>query len=469
MSAALQTARRIGLRQRLATTPGRLMAGMVAVILVAVASIAVNLAVEARTAQAVQTLGSDAEPSVVLALRISTVLADLDATAAEDVLTGGPSAAGSSAHWRSDKAELDGLVVQAARNITYPAETDAIQGLLRWVGEYQASLAEVRGVANLPWTASQRLLWSHRLLRDFAMPQAAGLAQANVAPLLQIYGSYRQAALPEAFLASLSVATLLGVLLVVQVYITRRTRRLVNLPLAAATLVTACLLAAVAASTVAEREDVRSAKADCYDSLYPLYAARADAAAMNADVLLWMLAPDARAASATSFEAAKDRLLSVDLQNAQDGAAYLAALDQARAEEAAGNSARALRTVPHAHGLLADELANITFGVAERDPATQAVVSLAGVLRVSAQVRQLMEEGQDIAATTLRETDGDAAFRALDGAIARTATVNQAAFDSHIADARRLLGWTPLAACVGLLLAAALAVAGLWQRLAEYR
>ena len=458
-----------GLRRWLAATPGRIALCFAAVVLALLVALATNLQVAAGAGSAIRTIGTDAEPSVVLALRIGATVADMDAAAADDALGGGFPAAGTSRRWRDDKTVLDALLVQASRNITYAAETTALEGLLRWVGQYQGSLAEVRGAfePGRPFVATQRLQWSHRVLAEFVQPEADALAAANRAPLESAYAEYMVSAILSGVAGVGSAVLAVVVLVAVQVFLWRRTRRLFSPALALATLVALALAAWLATAALREREDIRSAKADCYDSLDPLYAAKGVAAAANADLSYWLLDPATRAAQSAALDAHARALLGLDARN-RAAAQFLASLATAQQLERDGRAAAALASVPPVDGLLGKELANVTFGVAERDPASDAVRDTLGLVAAADRMRALDAPDQFEAAVRVRDTEAAPALAALQEALDRTIAVNQVEFDAHVAQAGRWIGWTPPVLGAGLALAALLAAAGLWPRYREY-
>ena len=451
------------------TTPGRIASGFVLVVLVALLAVALNLLAAADAAKTIRTIGSDAEPSVVLALQIGEAMGDLDSAAADDALAD-MAAAGTSKRWRDRKADLDALVIQASRNITYDDEITALQGVLRWTGEYQAALADARNAADpaRPFISIQRLQWSHRLLHDFALPEANALAAANRKPLEAAYATYRAYSRADGLVAAASFALLIAVLAVLQVFLTRRTRRLVNLPLAVATVLGVGMVAGLFAVTATERETVRSAKTDSYDSLDPLYAAKSAAAALNTDLALWLLDPAARPVISQVLDAQARTLLDLDWRDRAATDRFLNALTAAQALERQGQPAAALAAIPKKTGLLGAELANITFGTAERDPASEVARNLIRFLRVADQVRDQAAHGGLATALQLRRRDGVTALNGLAGALAATILVNQAEFDRQVDHAQRLVRLTPAIACGVLAAAVLLAAAGLWQRYREY-
>ncbi len=456
-------------RRWVSDTPGRIALCLGAVLLSLLIAAAAGLSASARAASTIRTIGMDAEPSVVLALRIGATLSDMDAAAADDALAAGFSATGASHRWRTDKATLDALVVQSSRNITYTAETSALQGLLRWVGEYHASLAEVREAdAGNPTFATQRLQWSHRLMTAFALPEADALAASNRAPLEAAYSAYMGLAVASGALAVAAAALVAGTLAGVQWYLWRRTHRMVSPALALATLLAVGLTAGLLVGMLHEREDIRAAKADCYDSLDPLFAAKGAAAALNGALSYWLLDPADRPAQQAAFEAHARILLDIDTRDPKVVADLRAHLLTAQRLEVEGNPAGALAALPTMGGLLGKELANITFAPAERDPASDAVRALLDTTAAAVWVRALGAPVQRLDAMRTRNDAAAPAVAALQVALDRTIAVNQDEFDRDVAAAQRLVGWTPPALLAALLLIAVLTAAGLWPRYREY-
>ncbi|MGI4939412.1 MAG: hypothetical protein ACRYHQ_02365 [Janthinobacterium lividum] len=458
------------MRSYLVTTPGRLALRFVGVCAAVLLAAVVTLLSAADASRTIRTIGSDAEPSVVLALRIGASLADLDAVATEDALAGGMSAAGTSRQWRAGKADLDALLVQASRNITYADETTALQNLLRWTGEYHASLAEVRGAADPahPFTAIQRLQWSRRLLREFDLPEADALATANRKPLVDAYAAYGRYYWQDGTAAAVAILPLVGVLVAVQLFLVRRTHRLINPTLVAATVLALCLAVGLLVTAGISRESVRSAKIDCFDSLNALFSAKAAVAAINADLSLWLLDPATRQAVSDGIDARARTLMDVQWRDGPTWGRLLQALTAAQNDERQGRPAAARAELPEVGGLLGKELDNITFGAAERDPASDAARGLLDFMQVADRVRALGTPNQMGQAVHIRETGGAAALARLQGALDRTIAVNQMEFDARIGRAQRLAAWTPVVVCAGLVLVGLLTAAGLWPRYREY-
>ena len=470
MPPVLRAARGRDVRRWVASTPGRLALCLAAVVVTLLVAAGASLTASSRAGSTIRTIGTDAEPSVVLALQIGATLADMDAAAADDALGGGLSATGASQRWRDDKATLDALVVQAGRNITYAEETTALRGLLHWSGEYQASLAEVRDGADAanPMFAVRRLQWSHRLLTSFVQPEADALAAANRAPLEAAYALYRSLSAALGTLAVLAAALVCVVLAGVQVFLWRRTHRMVSPALGLALLVAAGLGVGLVVATLGEREDIRAAKADCYDSLDPLFAAKGAAAAMNGDLSYWLLDPGARDAQSAALLAHARAVLDVDVNDPATVAGVRARLLDAQRLETEGRPVEALAALPVMGGFLGREMANVTFGTRERDAASDAVRALLDLVAAAGRVRGLGGAEQRLDALRVREASYLPAVAALQGALDRTIAVNQEEFDRDVAHAQRTTGWTPGVVMGTLVLIGLLAAAGLWPRYREY-
>lgn len=440
-------------------TPGRLRLSLVLVVAVAAAAAAGSLWAASTIRDAAQTVGRDAEPSVALALRMTATLRDMDAAALADSLSDSGAAVGTSASFHAGLDRLAADAVAAAHNVTYgEAEAVPLTELQRMLAMYQEAVVEARHVGRGdPWITSRRVQWASRVNRDDLVPQAEALAAANAGELERHYADYRATSLAYGGVALALFAALVAVLLGVQAWLARRTRRLLNPLLAAATLVAGATGVWFAAAALTERSDLRAAKSDAYDSLHVLFEAKAAASAMRADMSLWLLDPTLRADMQGRIDASARALTGADL-------------DRSEAEQA------------HVGGLLGAELDNITF-VGERDAATDSVRRLAaaeGVVRTlqtpDGQTPNGQPRDEQLARVLAvdrwlsnRPDGGAAAFTALQAALDRTIAINQSEFDRLVTSALATAELMPLVSCGGLALAALLAACGLWLRLRDYR
>ena len=453
------------------------MLAMAAIVALAALTAATSLWAASGIRDAAQTIGRDAEPSVALALHMAATLGDIDAAAVADALTEGGATIGTSRQFRDGMHALAGDLVEAARNITYgEAEAAPLRNMQRLLTLYQEAVTEARYIgAGTPWITSARVQWASRLNRDFVAPEADALAAANASELERRYDAYRANSWIAGGVAIGTFAMLLATLLATQLWLARRMRRLVNPRLALGTVVAAAGALWFAAAVISEREDLRAAKADAYDSLNVLFQARAAVNAIRADMSLWLLDPAARPAAQARIDAAAHALIGTDLASPAQTQPLLAALQWALTLERSRLPAKALAEAPHPGGLLGAELANVTFGVPEREAATQSVARLVDAMAVARAVRAQEQDQRQSHFWAVhkwldeRPGGGGGAFAAVQEALDRTIAVNQGAFDSHVASALRTVALMPFVACAALALTALLAVAGLWLRLREYR
>ncbi len=453
-----------------ATTPGWLVRAAVAVVVLAVLAGGVVLWAAQSIGDAARTVGRDAEPSVALALGMTATLSDMNAAAIGDSLTDTGGATGTSRQFRDGTVRLSGDLVEAARSITYgEAEAAPLRALQQALAMYGEAVVESRYIgAGDAWITSRRVQWASRVNREFAAPAAQALADANARVLEDRYASYQGRWLPGAAGGFIALAALAAVLVLAQVWLARRTRRLVNPALAAATALCAMTALWFGSQALSAHGTIRTAKQDAYDSLHVLFEAKSAVSAMRADMSLWLLDPSVRAEAQQRIAAAEQSLIGEASHDPAAQRALTAALPAALAAEQAGDPGRARAQVPATGGLLGTELANVTFGVPEREAAAAAVT---GLFAADALVRSVQAQAaQDRALAVARWLGaGAGAFAAEQAALDRCIAVNQAAFDESTAAALSQAGLIAPLTIGALAVTVLLALGGLWLRLREYR
>ncbi len=192
------------------------------------------------------------------------------------------------------------------------------------------------------------------------------------------------------------------------------------------------------------REDLRVARDDAFNSIHLLWRARAIAYDARGDEGRYLLDRP----RAGTYEAA-----------------FFVKTTQLRSNPRQGTQ------LDGAHGMLIDELKNVTF-VGEREAAKAALSALADYLDTDDRIRRLETQGQHAQAVDLAIGSGGAQARALfdhlDAAIERTAAINQDAFDAVLLVADhglRRAEWLDPALALVIALAAWL---GIRPRLREY-
>jgi len=459
------------------TTPGRLRGAMLGLTLLVLLAGAVSLWAAAGISDAARTVGRDAEPSVALALRMSAGLGDMDAAALADSLVGGGEATGTSAEFRQAMLTLSSDLVEAARNVTYgEAEAAPLRELQRWTLAYQEAVAEARTYGAGDRTATlRRVQWATRVNRDFATPEAGKLAEANASVLEDTYRRYQTQSLLLGGMAVGAFLLLVLALVAVQAWLARRMRRTLNPMLAGATLVAAAAGLWLGATVLQERITLRVAKDDAYGSLRPLFQAKVAVSALQADTSMWLLDPEpaARAAAQARMDASAWALVEVYLANPARLMDMQTKLMAAVRLEEDGQVAAARAATPQFGGFLGKELNNITFGAAERGPATDSILRLADAAAAVRRMQALEGRRQHTEAVAgwLGQGlgEGSTMFAALRAALDRTIAVNQAEFDQHVSAALGTAARLPWVVVAALALVLGLSLGGLWQRLREYR
>jgi hypothetical protein len=456
------------------TTPGWLQRAAGLIVVLAVLAGAAVLWAAASIGDAAQTIGRDAEPSVALALRMTATLADMNSAAIDDSLTDGGAASGTSWQFRRGMMQLSSDLVEAARNITYgEAEAAPLRALQQALFGYQEAVVESRYIgAGDAWITSRRVQWASRVNREFAAPAAQALADANASVLEARWANYQNRWLPGLAAGFFALILLVALLVVIQVWLLRRMRRLINPPLAAATLIGLAAALWFGSDAIAEHALLRAAKEDAYDSLHVLFQAKVAVSGIRGDASLWLLDPTVRAEAQGRIAEAGQVLLggaSADPIQARD---LVDGMQSALAMEQRGNAKQALALVPKTGGLLGTELGNITFGVPERDAATAAVERLLAAQEV---VRAVEAQALGARAAAIahwldgKPGGGVATFAAVQAALDRTIAVNQAEFDRDTTNMLSAAGLMAPVTLGALGLIVLLSVVGLWPRLREYR
>ena len=402
----------------------------------------------AEVRASVKTIGRDAAPSIVAAQEIYANLADLDATAANFIL--------------ADEAALPAIVdtfdkrrhtavarlVAAAENITYgEAERAPILKMIDQLGLY----LELVGVAK---TLHQRgdsaaaiagYNQASDLMHQRILPAGLELDQANRHMLDAAWTREQAAGTRQGPLLAVA-ALVLGALLVVQLFLARRMRRWVNLPLLGATLLTAGFFGSLEQVLASQASHLRTAKEDCFESVHALWQARATAYDANGEESRFLLDKASASVYAQAFRADATRLWS-------------------------GTDVSAINKTS-ARGFLEKELANVTFA-GEQQAAEETLARWQDYLRVDQRIRTLEQAGKhaDSVALCLGNKEGESnwVFDRFDQALGATLEINQREFDRtvelsfHELDPFRWAG--PLTA----LLIALLVWLGLRPRLREYQ
>lgn len=418
--------------------------------------------------------GRDA-PRTTSAADLDLALNDMDAQAANILLSSGDAGKG---RLRTPYDKAVGFYGDARREIGHDLRTLAVaaqgdradertvESLTDNFAEYQELIG--RALENDGRTGGKpAALTDYRqatdLLRDQLLPESRTLVSSNDKAFDTAYTAAR-ATLSAQLGAVVGLGgPLLAVLGVLQWYLARRFRRILNLGVLAATVcaLLAVLLGAQLLSASADR--LRAARHDAFDSVVALSRARAIAYDANADESRYLLDPGRRDRYAGSFLAKSQQLYGLK-------GATLSSYDSELA-----TTWQAYRSDHHDlrfTGEFRRELDNITFP-GERAAAERTVETYAVYQRDDHHIRALVAQGRvrEAVAFCVSWQPGmsNAHFGAWMAALDKVTDINRDHFASSVREGRStvsgLLPWS-----AGLLLAALLLTAlGLRPRLAEFR
>ncbi|NUT92493.1 MAG: hypothetical protein HOY78_10725 [Saccharothrix sp.] len=400
------------------STPGRLT--LLALLLVALTLLvgALTAASVQRRSDALTALADRSEPLAFAAQEVYRAMADADATAASAFLSGGVESAALRQRYEADVAKAAAALSTATGEITRSPELgEALSTLSQQLPVY-TGLVETARAHNRQGNpvGAAYLREASTLMRDRLLPAAQSLYRAENANVVRDLGG--ATTLP--WLELLLGAVLLGALVAAQRYLTRKTNRLLNVGLVAAT----------AASVVS---------------------------------LLWVLGASVVAVSGAS--------------SSRDDAEVVDVLAQARIQTLAARRDETLTLVARGSGgeyekgfvAASQELR----GLLDRAESGAALTHYAQWQQAHQRVREADDRGDYTTAVGLAlgsGPDGAAvAFEALDGDLRSSLGAERARLTERIAGARgALTGAVPAVVLLALVAAVAVA-AGLWQRLKEYR
>jgi len=404
-----------------------------------------------------QTVGKDTAPSIIAAQHIKSALADMDANAANELLSEPGQAADAQQTYEARRQEASKALIAAAQNITYgDAERDPILRIQLGLGTYEARIQRAR---DLRQERNEGFIAAYGAAADLIdreiLPAADALDGANLDVLKDTYDSQRGRAVASRGLIVAIAVVMLAVLAAVQLFITGRTHRLINIPLLLATCTTVGLTYYALHTLMQVQNHLKVAREDAFISIHALWRARAVAYAANADESRYLLDRQNAAKHEQEFFAKRDKLAKLP------SGSTIQSVIEARRSHVSGFT-----------GYLADELDNITFP-GEREAAIETLDSFERYLRVDGQIRALDRSGRYKEAVALctgtKPGESNWAFDQFDKALGRTLKINQDAFDLAVDNGFKILAHFDVEMSVCAVLIGVLTLLGLMQRIREYR
>ncbi len=407
---------------------------------------------------AMKTVGRDAAPSMIAAQRIKAALADMDADAVDELLLPPGAEAGIVRAYEAKRVEAARALIAAAENITYgESERAPIETLEIGMGTYERLIQKSRDdhQARRP-EAAEEYRAAARLLDETLLPAADALDQANHDVLERTYSRQATTSFAARAFVLLTALLALAAMVIVQIFLSRRTRRTFNPLLLLATLLLLGLSLWALAAMGGEQSELKIAKEDAFTSIHALWRARALAYEAKSDESRSLYEP---------ARAAFDQGLFTKNAGALAGLPPSETAPQVVAQLGSGGRVRGLS------GYLADELNNITF-TGERDAALATFDDFEKYVSTDAEVDRLERNGQFKQALDLclgvEPGQSGAAFELFDRSLEKTLSINQTAFDQSVQSGLGGLQSGEMKASVTLIVIAVLIFLGFTPRIREY-
>ena len=468
--------------------------------------------------QTIKTIGKDAAPSILAAQQIRDSFADIDASLANELLLDPVKDTKAleqvAKDFRKNQKKIADRTVAAAKNITYPAEERIVRALQLKGSDYFLKLQEARDAQKIGSKdkalvayrdaaelvdakltrsrfSSESILLSNETKEEVDRLNKGGISalaeELDRVNFLELDNAYSQQNFYNGGMTLLIAVvglSQIGMLILLQLFIYQRMRRMLNLPLLAASAIAILFLSHTIFSLVSANNNLKVAKKDAFNSIHSLRQARALSYMANADESRYLL----------------DRVNSTEHERAfKEKIARIITLPQ-------GKSLRdVINTIPPAKenlnfqlagfsGFYAEELSNITFE-GERDGAVATLNKLDEYLKIDAEIRRLYRSGKIAEAIALCTGKSNVVFEEYKVANQKVREINQKAFDDRInagfdnLDSFGLMGYKSvigdtkdtesngnrlpigsfeIIACLSIASIATLTLFGLRPRLAEY-
>lgn len=411
-------------------------------------------------------IGLQAVPAIDAAQQMRVRLGAMDVDAASDSLQSDSVATGTSREFAADVDRQIQAMVRASAGLAFgDGEIDTRLARMQYdLNPYYGILGEARDAGRTkPWVAAQRVKFASRLLRGDVMADTEALEQGDLRELDATHRRFQGQSLLLSY-AYLSMGTALaGALIVAQIFLRRRTRRLVNAPLAVATMLLVAVMLWLGLSVRAEREDMQGGETKILSRLVALRAAKADGYAINADQAMWLIDHEAnRINYEQDFDRRAGLMLGIDPTN-----------DGELADLQARYAGAATVEPPILSGLLGRSFAESDLTEAGRPKLAEAIAAFLDFLRADRHLRMLEAQGDHRGALELRAAAKPGqtlfAFKRMDQATDAAIAAADTELHERLSAAMATTSWLRWVSLTALAAVMVLAGAGLWQRYQEYR
>ncbi len=411
--------------------------------------------------QAIKAVGKDAAPSVLTAQQLQDSFAGMDASLASELLLkpGDTRQKEVLGDFETNRKKIASRLVAAAKNITYPKEQELIEKLQREDGNYLLKLQAARDAHQRGDMVNAVSIYQSAatLMDRTIIPKSEELSEVNLAELDRTYSAQGNANGRLSFFITILGLVQIAILVAIQIFLYRRMRRILNLPLLGATAIAMIFLGYTIGSFVSATVNLRVAKVDAFDSLHALRKMRVLSYKINADESRYLLDRANANQHELSFNDNVAKIISYPREKLS-------------IETIEKNIDLAIVT-PGISGLFADELNNITFD-GEKVVAVQTLIAFNNYLKIDKQIRSLNQSGKIAEAIDLcigyKEGQSNFAFDRYKQIHTDLMNLNNKEFDKNIALGEEHLNNFEVIASVALSSVALLTLLGLRPRLLEY-
>ncbi|MEA2222181.1 MAG: hypothetical protein QOH83_557 [Solirubrobacteraceae bacterium] len=436
-AAPTPTRRRVALRRHLATTPGRLRlaAALLALSAIVFGAVAARAAGERR--DAVTSVGAT-ESLLVSAVKLSASLSNTHAIAAFSFLRGKPELAQSRRLYDDEMQRASVGVATLAREIGTPSGSGPVRRITQTLPVYAGLVENARANNRQGFpVGSAYLRKASKTMRNGMLPAARDLYKIAAQNLTT---SYRAGVSSAAILAVvLAGCTMVMLLAQTQIYLARRTRRILNPGLVVATALLLGLLVWIVVAFTMQQSALAEAHAKGSDPVELLTTTRILASRAQAD--------ESIALAARGGGEEEPRLHDVDRGFQAVTRPITGLLEQAHA--IAGDASAAIDAVDGAYRTYLAAHSRVVEQVQDGD--------------FTKAVQLAVDRGTDGSPSTKQAGD------ALDEALVREVGIAQGRFDDAAARADSALDGLAVGIPALTVLCALLALFGVRQRLEEYR
>ncbi len=413
--------------------------------------------------QAIKTVGKDAVPSILTAQQLRDSFADIDASLANELLLKLGENGQALANFEKNQKKIADRLVAAAKNITYPNEEAIVQTLQLKSSNYFLKLQEARDAHKRGDTVGTLTAYrsAASLMDREILPKSVELDRLNAQELE--HSDDRQSFDRKWLTFSIFSIGLVQIciLVVIQIFLYQRMRRIINLPLLVASAIAILFLAHTMNSIVGATSNLKVAKEDAFDSIHSLRQARALSYMANADERRYLLDIANSDRHDRAFKEKIDRIVTIPQgKSLKDAINSIPQSGKEQKFELNGFT-----------GFYAEQLKNITFA-GELVGTVDTLNKLDDYIKIDTEIRRLYRSGKVAEAialcTGIQQGQSNWAFDRYQLANEKIRKINEVVFEQKIEAGTKNLNNFEIIACLSIGSISILTLFGLRPRLAEY-